>query len=163
MSPRPWLCSLLPLLLLAGCYNPDLINARFRCTATADCPANQQCIAGRCESPGVDLSGGGGADSGPSPEDLRTPPDLRPTVDMSTPDMTPPPCANEAVRYSDNVYGCRGSFAAGKAGEIFINADAAVRQFIVHVARLELVGCACGRDKEMVLAGQRREIVMAAI
>lgn len=149
MSPRPWLRSLLPFLLLAGCYNPDLITARFRCTATADCPADQQCLAGRCEPAGVDLSEGGGSDSGPPPEDLRTS-DLRAVVDMATPDMTPPPCSGEAVRYSNNVYGCRGSFAAGKAGDL---CGAAFRLCTAaDAATLDALGGACDSDNGFFVA-----------
>ena len=50
---RHWLLGL----MLSGCYSPDLVTARFRCSSDVDCPGGQSCIVGHCAPLGADLAG----------------------------------------------------------------------------------------------------------
>lgn len=118
---RPWIL----LLLLSGCYSPDLVNARFRCNSDVDCPAGQSCIAGRCEPLGADLAGG---------------------VDQGGPDTASSPCSGAGVRLASDgsVYGCRGAFALGAAATL---CGPAYRLCTADDATvLRALGAACDQD-----------------
>ena len=92
---RHWLLGL----MLSGCYSPDLVTARFRCSSDVDCPGGQSCIVGHCAPLGADLAG---------------------SVELGGPDQASPPCSGAAVRLASDgsVYGCRGAFASGGAATL---------------------------------------------
>lgn len=100
---------------LASCYNPDLSSGKFACAVDGDCPGSLLCrqVTGqglRCVEPGGDTPGGtedmastdgsGGVDQGIGP--------------------VPTGCkdSSKAVRISDDVWGCRGGFGVGRAGDL---------------------------------------------
>jgi hypothetical protein len=54
--------TLLPLLLLAGCFNPKLGSPGYYCHPEDKpaCPDGQECISGRCQNRGIHLTGNDG-------------------------------------------------------------------------------------------------------
>ena len=75
---------LLPLVLLAGCFSPKLGSPGYYCHLEDNpaCPDGQQCVDGRCQSPGVHLIGKDGGDTNP-PLDMTG--NTNPPLDMTMP------------------------------------------------------------------------------
>lgn len=96
------------LLLLAGCFNPDLSKIRYRCDESNLCPDGQSCAAGLCLRPDELTT-----------FDLAQP---APLPDGSTPPAAAPPCKSGQGYVLDGApqqtAACPGKFAAGHAAEL---------------------------------------------
>jgi hypothetical protein len=61
----------LALVLLAGCYSPNVKDGQFTCKTSSACPADFDCICNLCRAPGVDAGACNPGDGGQPQPDMR--------------------------------------------------------------------------------------------
>jgi hypothetical protein len=156
---------LLALVLVAGCYAPDLVDGQFLCARSDSCPAGYDCICSVCRKPGAstmcemgagaDLSTAdlsvadlGGADL--ATPDLATPDLARPDMsmpDLFRPDLIAPDLAGLDLLGVDGVLGLPGCSVGARSAQDPGRAGAALCPAAWTVAGVNPVTATpCNRD-----------------